>query len=260
MTSLWDTSVVLVTGSNRGVGKALVQSLLDRGATKVYASARNIETVGPLCDLDPRVVGLHLDLEDRDSIASAAEIADDVNLLMNNGAILQFGTALGDDRDNLERHLRTNVLGTVDVIRAFAPVLSRNAPARIVTVLSLQSFAGSSGLDGYSASKAALHSVLQSLRPVVEATGVAVSAVYPGGIDTDMLKDLDAPKSSAMLVAEGTLDGVERGDRYIFPDPVAQLLGDIWMTDPLRYEELFARTDQLVAVLEAARSDGRLPG
>jgi NAD(P)-dependent dehydrogenase (short-subunit alcohol dehydrogenase family) len=252
-------SVVCVTGSNRGVGRALVEASLERDVAKVYAAARDLESLQPVVALDPaRVVPLHLDLLDAQSIERAAQSAPDTTLLVNNAAILEFGAGLTGERDNIARHLTTNTLGTFDVIRAFAPVLERNGRGRIVTILSLQSFAGSSGLDGYSASKAALHSLLQSLRPALATTGVTISGVYPGGVDTDMLKDLDAPKSSPRLVAEGTLDGIERGDQDIFPDPVARLLGDIWLTDPKRYEQLFARTDELVAVLDAARAAGRL--
>ncbi|MFC6236988.1 SDR family NAD(P)-dependent oxidoreductase [Longivirga aurantiaca] len=249
----------LVTGSNRGVGKALVEALLERGASRVYATARDVGAVESLVALAPeRVVPLHLDLLDLASIATAADTASDVTLLVNNGAILEFGAGLECERDNILRHLMTNTMGSFDVIRAFAPVLQRNGGGRIVTIMSLQSYAGSSGLDGYSASKAALHSLSQSLRPVLEAQGVTISGVYPGGIDTDMLKGLDAPKSSPRTVAEGTLDGIERDEQDIFPDPVARLLAEIWFADPKRYEELFAKTPDLVAVLDAARADGRL--
>jgi NAD(P)-dependent dehydrogenase (short-subunit alcohol dehydrogenase family) len=114
------------------------------------------------------------------------------------------------------------------------------------------------GLDGYSASKAASYSLTQSLRPALAARGVQISGAYPGGVDTDMLKGLDAPKSSPMVVAQGILDGLEAGERDIFPDPVARLLGDIWLAEPRRYERLFARTDELVDVLHNARRDGVL--
>jgi NAD(P)-dependent dehydrogenase (short-subunit alcohol dehydrogenase family) len=96
------------------------------------------------------------------------------------------------------------------------------------------------------------------LRPALAARGVQISGAYPGGIDTDMLKDLDAPKSSPLVVAHGMLDGLEAGEQDIFPDPVARLLGDIWLAEPRRYEQLFGRTDELVGVLQDARRDGAL--
>jgi NAD(P)-dependent dehydrogenase (short-subunit alcohol dehydrogenase family) len=155
------------------------------------------------------------------------------------------------------QHLSTNLLGTFAMTRAFVPVLARTH-GRICNVLSLQSMAGSMGLDGYSVSKAASYSLMQSLRPAVAELGIEISGAYPGGIDTDMLKGLDAPKSAPRVVAHGILDGLEEGQLEIFPDPVARLLGDIWQADPRRYEGLFARTDELVAVLESARTAGRL--
>jgi NAD(P)-dependent dehydrogenase (short-subunit alcohol dehydrogenase family) len=253
------TTVALVTGSNRGVGRALVEALLDRGVPKVYAAARDLSTLEPVVELDrSRVVPLRIDLREPAQIEAAAEAASDAQLLVNNAGILQFGPALECERENVLAHLMTNTIGTLDMIRAFTPVLERNGGGRILNVMSLQSFAGSSGLDGYSASKAALNSLTQSLRPALRERGISISGAFPGGVDTDMLKGLAAPKSSARAVAEGTLDGLAAGEEDIYPDPVAQLLAEIWQKDPKRYERLFGRTDELVAVLEGARSEGRL--
>lgn len=252
-------TVALVTGSNRGVGRSLVEALLDRGASRVYAGARDLSSLSPVVAMDPeRVIPVHVDLLDRESIAAAAEVAQDVTLLINNGAILQFGFSLDGDRQNIVDHFMTNTMGTLDMIRAFAPVLAARGGGKIVTIMSLQSFGGSTGLDGYSASKAALHSLSQSLRPALGAMNITMSGVYPGGIDTDMLKDLDAPKSSPRTVADGTLDAIAAGEEDIFPDPVARFLAAIWFADPKRYEHLFARTDELVAVLDQARAQGKL--
>jgi NAD(P)-dependent dehydrogenase (short-subunit alcohol dehydrogenase family) len=144
------------------------------------------------------------------------------------------------------------------MIRAFTPVLERQGGGAIANVMSLQSFAGSTGMDGYSASKAAMHSLTQSLRPALAARGIVLSGVYPGGIDTDMLKGIDAPKSTPRAVADGLLDGVEAGLQDIFPDPVSLYLSGIWWSDPKRYERLFASTDELIATLEDAQRDGVL--
>jgi NAD(P)-dependent dehydrogenase (short-subunit alcohol dehydrogenase family) len=128
----------------------------------------------------------------------------------------------------------------------------------ILNVMSLRSMAGSMGLDGYSASKAAICSLTQSLRAALIARSVRLSGAYPGGIDTDMLSGLDAPKSSPQIVAQGILDGLEAGELEIFPDPVARLLGGIWLANPRYCKQLFAQTDVLVCVLEAVRRDGSL--
>jgi NAD(P)-dependent dehydrogenase (short-subunit alcohol dehydrogenase family) len=236
----------------------MVEALLDRGVSRVYAAARDAATLAPVRSLDrERVVPLEIDITREDQIRVAAAVAGDVTLLVNNAGILIAGPALEAGRGNLLEHLNTNFLGTYEMIRQFAPVLERTRGA-ILNVMSLQSMAGSMGLDGYSASKAAIYSLTQSLRPALAARGVQISGAYPGGIDTDMLRGLDAPKSSPLVVAHGILDGLEAGEREIFPDPVARLLGEIWLAEPRRYEQLFALTDELVGVLEDARRDGSL--
>jgi NAD(P)-dependent dehydrogenase (short-subunit alcohol dehydrogenase family) len=204
-----------------------------------------------------RIVSLEIDITRAEQIRAAAAVADDVTLLINNAGILIPGTALEAGPGNLLEHLNTNFFGTYEMIRQFAPVLERRQ-GTILNVMSLQSMAGSMGLDGYSASKAAMYSLTQSLRPALAARGVQITGAYPGGIDTDMLRGLDAPKSPPLIVAHGILDGLEAGELEIFPDPVARLLGDIWLAGPRRYEQLFARTDMLVSALDAARRDGSL--
>lgn len=254
-----NTAVALITGANRGVGRALAEALLSRGATKVYVAARTPSTLAPVLAVDPdRLHAIHLDLTDLGSVEAAAAAAPDITLLVNNAAVMQQSFTLDSERGVLIEQLMTNTVGTADVIRAFAPVISASGGGRIVNVMSLQSLAGSTGFDGYSASKAGLHSLTQSLRPALRGLGIAISGVYPGGIDTDMLREFDTLKSSARAVAEGILDGVAAGQDDIFPDPVAQLAGEIYRADPKRFERLFAEPEQLVAMLEAARDEGRL--
>ena len=174
---------VVVTGANRGLGRSLVAALLERGAAKVYATARN----GAGVPEDPRVVRLALDLGDRDSIAAAARAASDATVLINNASTAAFAGPLDADRDAVRGEMVVNYGGTFDVIRAFVPVLERNGGGAIVNVLSLLSLASTPPMAGYSASKAAAHSLTQALRPVLKAKGISVHGVYPAGIDTDML-------------------------------------------------------------------------
>ena len=251
--------IALVTGSNRGVGRELVASLLGRGVTKVYAAARNTDTLASIVASDPeRVVAVRLDLQDEGSIAAAASIARDVRLLINNAATLTTGSAIDCDRDDLVNMLMTNSIGTVDVIRAFTPILEANGGGTIINVMSLQSFSGSNGWDGYSASKAALQSFTQSLRPALKGRGIAIVGAYPGGVDTEMIKDFDTLKSSPGAVAEGILNGLARGQEDIFPDGVSQFVADIWFSDPKEMERLFAMPERLVPMLEQAKADGRI--
>jgi NAD(P)-dependent dehydrogenase (short-subunit alcohol dehydrogenase family) len=228
------TKPALVTGANRGLGRALVSALLDRGAPKVYAAVRDLGTAPQ----EERVVSLMLDLTDRDQIATAAEVASDVDLLINNASDAAFAPLLGAPRDAIERELATNVLGTLDVIRAFTPNMT--AGGTIVNILSLLSLAAAPGMAGYSASKAAAHSMTQALRPPLASRGIAVVGVYPGAIDTDMLAGVEMTKASPRAVAEAILDGVLAGERDIYPDPMSAEMSQVWRSDPHAFEERFA--------------------
>jgi NAD(P)-dependent dehydrogenase (short-subunit alcohol dehydrogenase family) len=227
---------VVVSGANRGLGRSLVEVLLERGASKVYAAVRNPAAVVD----DPRVVAITLDLLDRDTIAAAARQAGDATVLVNNASTAVFAGPLDADREAVRTEMAVNYDGTFDVIRAFVPVLERNGGGAIVNLLSLLSLASTPPMTGYSASKAAAHSLTQALRPVLKAKGISVHGVYPAGIDTDMLAGIDAPKTPPRQVAEGLLDGLAAGDEDIFPDPNAQAMSATWWSDPKSFERAFS--------------------
>jgi NAD(P)-dependent dehydrogenase (short-subunit alcohol dehydrogenase family) len=230
-------SVALVTGSNRGLGKALVSALLDAGCAKVYAAARDVSKVS---SNDPRVVPLELDTANPEQIAAAVKAAWDVTLLVNNAGVSASANVLTTTRLALDRDFQTNVFGTLAVIKGFLPVLERARGATIVNVLSLTSLGSFPALGGYSASKAAAYSITQSLRPELKRMRIEILAVLPGPIDTDMVKDLAMPKSSPAEVAHGVLAGIERGDEDIFPDGMAQQMGALWNKSHKDYERAFA--------------------
>jgi NAD(P)-dependent dehydrogenase (short-subunit alcohol dehydrogenase family) len=230
-------SVVLVTGANRGLGKAIVSALVEAGAAKVYAAARDARKVS--AD-DPRVVPLTLDVTKAEQIAAAVRKAGDVTLLINNAGALNSFNVLTSTQADLDADFRVQVHGTLGVIRAFLPVLERAHGATVVNVLSLTSLASFPALGGYSASKAAAYSMTQSLRPELKKKRIDILAVLPGPIDTDMVKDLPMPKTSAADTAKGLLAGIERGDEEIFPDPMAQQMGELWNKSHKEYERAFA--------------------
>jgi NAD(P)-dependent dehydrogenase (short-subunit alcohol dehydrogenase family) len=235
-------TIAFVTGANRGLGRALVEALLERGAPRVYAAARAPGALDALVAAAPdRVRPVALDLTDPSSIAATAAAAPDVTLLVNNAGTAAFAAPLDADRQAVEREMATNYLGTLDTIRAFVPALERSGGA-VVNVLSLLSLASAPAMAGYSASKAAAHSMTQALRPVLAARGVAVHGAYPAGIDTDMLAGVDAPKSPPRAVAEGILDGLAAGEEDIFPDPNARQMAATWWSDPKAFERAFAGT------------------
>ena len=220
MSSVIEDRTVLVTGANRGLGRALVDEALRRGAKRVYAASRQ-----PLVLPDQRVTSLILDVTDPSQIREAARGVDALDILINNA-----GVSVADDlseRSAFERHLAVNLYGTLDVTRALLPSLVRSRGA-VVNILSLGAVAAVPVLPAYSASKAAALSLTQSLRALLAGRGISVHAVMPGPIDTDMVRDLDVPKTPPADVARGTLDGVERGEEEVFPDPMSQSLAEGW--------------------------------
>jgi len=211
---------VLVTGANRGLGRALVDQALRRGAKRVYAASRQ-----PMVVPDERVTPLILDVTDPVKIQEAVDSVESLDILINNA-----GVSLPHDlseRSALEQQLAVNLYGTLDVTQGFLPSLTRSHGA-VVNVVSLGAVAAVPVLPAYSVSKAASLSVTQSLRALLAGQGVSVYAVMPGPIDTDMVRALDIPKTPPADVARATLDGVERGEEEIFPDPMSLLLADGW--------------------------------
>lgn len=230
------TSIPVVTGAARGLGRHLVDGLLERGAGKVYALARDTTAVSQ----DPRVVAVAFDLTDPGSIVAAAARAGDATLLINNASTAEFAGPLDVDSDAVRREMAVNYEGTYATIRAFVGVLERADDAHVVNVLSLLSLASAPAMTGYSASKAAAHSLTQALRPVLAAKGIAVHGVYPAGIDTDMVAGLDVAKTPPARVAAGILKGLASDAEDIFPDANAQALSQIWWSNPKAFERTFA--------------------
>lgn len=235
-----DGSTVLVTGANRGLGARLVSELLREGAAKIYATSRTPGAVAAEVLADPRVHALTLDITDQASVDAAAKAASDVTLLVNNAGVLAFNSVLDGDLSGFERDMQTNYVGTLRAIRAFVPVLKSNGGGAIANVLTLIALAPASGMAGYSASKAAAHSMTQSLRAELRGTGIEVIGAYPGGIDTDMLAGVDADKAAPETVAARVVAGTVAGEQVIWPDDAAAGAGSVYLSDPLALERLLA--------------------
>ncbi|WP_322769640.1 SDR family NAD(P)-dependent oxidoreductase [Frankia sp. Cr1] len=233
-------STALVTGANRGLGARLVTELLGAGASRVYATARNPHTIDPQVCSDPRVRTLALDITDQASVDAAAKAATDVTLLVNNAGVLGFGSALDGDLDLFGRDMTTNYVGTLRVTRAFVPVLAANAPAAVANVLTLIALAPVLPMAGYCASKAAAHSITQALRAELRGRGIEVIGAYPGGIDTDMLAGIEADKAAPEIVAGRIVAGIAAGETVVWPDDTSAHAGTVYVTDPLRLEQMLA--------------------
>ena len=211
---------VLITGANRGIGQALVEEALTRGAKRVYAGTRE-----PLTHPDPRVTPVTVDVTSPAQIQAAVDRLESLDILINNA-----GIALYDDlseRATLERHLAVNLFGTYGVTRAFLPLLTRSRGA-IVNNVSVMALAPLPITPAYAISKAAAFSLTQSLRALLAGRGVRVHAVLTGPTDTDMTRGFDIPKASPASVARAILDGVDNGEDEIFPDPMSQSMADSW--------------------------------
>jgi NAD(P)-dependent dehydrogenase (short-subunit alcohol dehydrogenase family) len=217
---------VLITGANRGLGRALVAEALNRGAKRVYAGARQ-----PFNHPDSRVTPLILDVTDRAQVQAAAQTVGSLDMLVNNAGLSLYEDF--SDHAVLLQHLAINLIGPYDLTQAVLPLLTRSQGA-IVNVLSLASLAPSPFNPAYSVSKAAAFSMSQVLRALLARQGVSVHAVLPGPIDTEMTRALDIPKASPEAAAQAVFDGIESNEEEIFPDPMSAAIADGWRNSALK--------------------------
>lgn len=222
--------VALVTGANRGIGKAIVEGLIAAGASKVYAAVRNLDTAKPLVEeYGDKVVPINIDLANADTINKASEQANDVEVVINNAGVLYNETALSDNAiDTLANEINVNVYGLIRIAQAFAPILKSNGGGAFVQLNSIASMKCFSGFTTYSASKAAAYSITQGLKDSLQDQGTQVLSVHPGPIATDMASsagfyDIAEPPS---LVADSIVSALKTGDFHVFTDTMAKQVGE----------------------------------
>lgn len=207
----------LVTGANRGLGRRFALELVARGA-KVYAAARRPETI----DI-PGVIPIQLDITDPESVRRAAEIAADVNVLVNNAGVSTRARLLESPLDDIRLEMETHYFGTLQVIRAFAPVLERNGGGAILNVLSVLSWLHPSTSGAYSSAKAAAWAMTDAVRDELSPKGISVTALHVGYMDTDMVSYIPAEqKIDPAIVATAALDGLFAGDREVLADALSR--------------------------------------
>ncbi|MFM9607162.1 SDR family oxidoreductase [Streptomyces niveiscabiei] len=227
-------ATVLVTGGGRGIGRTLVEELFERGAAKVYATARDPRTV-----THSRAVALPLEVTDPASVTAAAERAQDVTVLINNAGASVRASYLDSPMEDVRQDLETNFYGPLLLTRAFAPIIERNGGGHILNVHSALSWLA----DGtpYSASKAALWSQTNSLRLELKPRGIAVTGLHVAYVDTDLTSGLDAPKADPRDVARAALDGIEAGAHEVLADDTTR-----WVKSQLSadLEALYAQLNQ----------------
>ncbi|MEZ6047090.1 MAG: SDR family oxidoreductase [Planctomycetaceae bacterium] len=216
---------VLITGANRGIGKAFLESMLKAGAAKVYAAVRTPSSVNEIVEAsEGKVIAVELDLSNADSINAAATSVGEVDLVINNAGVLKIADPFSDEAfEALDYEIDVNVKGLIRMARAFAPLLEKSGGvfAQLNSVASLRCFAD---FTTYCASKAAAYSVTQALHDLLLPKGVKVISVHPGPILTDMgnhagLTEIAEPPE---LVAEGLLKALQNDDYHVFPDTMAK--------------------------------------
>src|SRR5580700_6954044 len=225
-----ENSVALVTGANRGLGKAYTDALLAAGAQKVYAGARDPASVAIT---DQRLVPVKLDVAQDKDVRAAAGACPDVNLLINNAGVMLGCPMLADGSEAaLRAEMEVNVFGMLRMVRAFAPILARNGGGAIANMLSVVSWFVYPFNATYCASKHAALALTEGVRIQLKAQGTQVVAVYAGFIDTDMAAGLDREKTSPRQVAERTLDGIRNGLNDVHADERAEAVWQAVRTDP----------------------------
>jgi NAD(P)-dependent dehydrogenase (short-subunit alcohol dehydrogenase family) len=220
---------VLVTGANRGIGQALVEEALRRGAKRVYAGTRQ-----PLTHANGRVTPITLDVTNAEQIQAAVKRVDSLDVLINNAGIAIFEDL--SKLDAIGQHFAVNLFGMFNVTQAFLPLLKRSKGA-IVNNLSMVALAALPIIPAYSISKAAAFNMTQSLRALLAGQGVTVHGVVLGPVDTDMNRGFDIPKASPESAARGIFDGLEKGEDDIFPDPASQSLAADWRAGAVKAME-----------------------
>jgi NAD(P)-dependent dehydrogenase (short-subunit alcohol dehydrogenase family) len=233
-----DNKTILVTGANRGIGKAIVGALLKQKVKKIYAAARNTKDLPDFGD--SRVVAVQLDITRSEQIKKAVQTASDVDVLINNAGIATFGGFTNGESDAAQRDMQVNYFGTVSMVNNFASVIEKNGGGAIANVISVVGLASIPGVGGYSASKAALFSATQAMRSELKQKNISVHGIFPGPIDTDMSKDFPMDKTSPEVTVENIVAGLIAGKEDIFPDPMSSGVGELWAKDPKGLEKQFA--------------------
>jgi len=223
MTTEYQNSIAFVTGGNRGIGRGVVVEILNRGAAKVYAAARNADTLSDLVEVyGERVVPIVLDVADLEQVSAAAAQASDATILVNNAGAGVPGDLFSDDLGQARKHFEVNYWGTLYLTRAFVPIFKANGGGTIINLSSVAGLTNFPAFPTYSDSKAAVHSLTVGTRLLLAGQNILVTGVYPGPVDTDMAHGIEMEKASVESVVNAILDAAAQGKEEVFPDPMSE--------------------------------------
>lgn len=234
----------MVTGANRGIGKAITEALLAAGAARVYVAAREIDNLKPMLAQNPdRLIPVRLDVTQPADIAALTGVIANLDILVNNAGVANGATFV--DANSLtfaKQEIDTNYLGVVSLTQTLLPLLRQRSAAAVINISSIAGISNFPMLSPYSASKAAVHSFTQGLRAVLKKEGIAVHGVYPGPVDTRMAEGVEMPKASPADVANAILKALTSGQEDVFPDAFSRQMYEIFLTNPKELEKQFAET------------------
>ncbi len=231
-------SVVFITGANRGIGKAYVEGFLTAGAQKIYLAVRNTDSVADIVATNPdKLIPIELDVTNQNQVDAAAKAAQDTNILINNAGVLYWNSIKNASAiDEARKEMDVNYFGVMAVTQTFAPILKANGGGAIASLSSIAGHLSFPGLPTYSASKAAVHSLIMATRLELADQGTLVVGVYPGPIDTDMAADIEMEKAPPSQVAETTIAAIKNGHEDVFTDEMSKTLYQSVKTDPKAVE------------------------
>lgn len=231
----------LVSGANRGIGKAIVIELLNQGAERIYAGARSLESLNELkAAYGDKIIPIQLDVTDDLSIKKASESINNLDVLVNNAGVFSVGGVLADSAlDSMKTNLEVNVWGVLKLSNAVLPLLKESKESAIVNISSVAGLGNMPMAGTYSVSKAAVHSITQGMRAELNEHSTLVMGVYPGPIDTDMAAGLEMDKDTPQNVAKAIVNGLKEGAEDVYPDIMSVEVGAFYAQNPKGIEKQF---------------------
>lgn len=264
-------ATILITGAGRGIGKSYAEEFLKAGAKKIYLGVRNLDQVKDFVATDPeKLIPIKMDVTNSEDLANAAKIADDIDILVNNAGILFLDTLETPDLlENARKTMEVNYVAPLALNQIFAPILKKNGGGVIIIISSLVGHLVFPDMHTYAASKFAAHSLILSTRIELAPQGTKVIGIYPGPIDTEMTKDIPFDTEPTEVVPLKTIEAIESGETYVFPDQMAKDMYSKYRNDPKALEaEIIAEyldikkqtslVQQIHWVLQTSVKDGKI--